>query len=189
MLPIISKVTPAFPQDEEHPVFFLDRDDTLIPDHAYLSDPDGVELLPNAAKGLRLLRDNGYRLILVSNQSGVGRGLITLEQLDAVHNRLVEILAGEGITLDAAYLCPHAPSEECPCRKPLTGLIDAAKRDFLIPAGSAMAGDKPADIQLARNAGLTAIQIRCPKRPGDLQADYSADDLLDAAEWLVNSKK
>ncbi|MCQ2396747.1 MAG: HAD family hydrolase [Lentisphaeria bacterium] len=186
MRPLIKYLAPVFPQAEEHPVFFLDRDDTLIPDHAYLSDPDGVELLPNAAEGLKLLREKGYRLVLVSNQSGVGRGLITMEQLAAVHARLVQILAENGVALDAAYLCPHAPSEECACRKPLTGLIDAARKDFAIPQGSVMAGDKAADIQLARNAGLVAIQIRCPKRPGDLQADYAADDLLDAAKWLAN---
>jgi D-glycero-D-manno-heptose 1,7-bisphosphate phosphatase len=180
-------LTPVTPPAEPHPALFLDRDDTLIPDVPYLRDPSKVRLFPNALEGLRLLRDSGYRLILVSNQSGVGRGLIAPEELRAVHARLVELLREGGVELDAAYFCPHRPEDACRCRKPGIGMLEEARRDFVIlNEGSAMAGDREADLLMAKNGGLTAIQVLSAGRAPLPQADHHAADLFAAAQWLLS---
>ncbi len=182
----LKHLAPVTPPTEPRPALFLDRDDTLIPDVPYLRDPSKVQLFPQALEGLRLLREAGYRLILVSNQSGVGRGLIAPEELRAVHARLVELLREGGVALDAAYFCPHRPEDACPCRKPGIGMLEEARRDFVIlNEGSAMAGDREADLQMAKNGGLTAIQILSAGRAPLPLADHHADDLLAAAQWLL----
>ena len=185
--PCLRLPPPLPPQEEPRPAFFLDRDDTLIPDVPYLRDPAGVRLFPRSAAALRLLRKAGYRLLLLSNQSGVGRGLIRPEELRAVHRRLQELLQEEGVALDGAYFCPHAPEEQCLCRKPAPGLLQAALEDFpTLLEASALAGDRSADILLAHNAGIPAIQIRREGAPRLPQADFLADDLWEAPQWLLN---
>ncbi|MGN0867849.1 MAG: D-glycero-alpha-D-manno-heptose-1,7-bisphosphate 7-phosphatase [Oligosphaeraceae bacterium] len=185
-LSCLKLLTPVFPRQEARPAFFLDRDDTLIPDVPYLREPEGVRLFPRSAPALRLLRQAGYRLILVSNQSGVGRGLIRPDQLWAVHRRLQELLQAEGVQLDGAYFCPHAPEERCPCRKPSPGMLQAALEDFpTLKEESALAGDRSADILLAKAGGLAAIQIHREGADPLPQADAQAQDLWEAAQWLL----
>lgn len=139
----------------------LDRDGTLMIDTGYPKHPDEVRLLPNALTAMRRLRDAGYRLILVSNQSGIGRGLVTPEQARAVHERLVERLAEHGLELDASYYCPHAPEDDCECRKPAPGmLLRAAREHGLDLARSFMVGDKPGDVEAGRRAGCRGLLIR-----------------------------
>ena len=126
---------------------FIDRDDTLIVDKEYLSDPAGVEFPKGAIDGLKRLRDAGYGIILITNQSGIGRGYFTENDLTAVHNRLKELLAAEGLKLAAIYYCPHAPDANCNCRKPKTGMLEAACKDFDINLKTtAMFGDSKVDI-------------------------------------------
>ena len=145
---------------------FLDRDGTLIDDVGYISDPEDVRLVPGAGDALRALRDAGFRLVVISNQSGLGRGLITQEQADAVHQRFVEELERAGAQIDAAYYCPHAPEEGCDCRKPLPGLlIDAACELGLDLERSFMVGNSDVDVAAGEAAGARAI----------LLADSSAD--------------
>ena len=175
---MISIVTPQIPAGQSAPALFLDRDDTLMVNHPYLGDPALVELFPFACEGLKAFRAAGFRLIVVSNQSGLARGFFTHEQLMAVTGRLVELLAQGGVALDAIYYCPHAPAENCECRKPRTGLIEAACRDFKIDlAKSLMVGDKAADIALAQNAHLAAAQF-LPKE---------GEALLPGASWHCRS--
>lgn len=182
----LALLTPVFPASEAHPVFFLDRDDTLIPDRPYRNTPDGMALFPHAGEGLRRLRNAGFRLILLSNQSGIGRGRITLDQLQAIHKRMEELLAAEAVQLDAAFYCPHTPDDHCTCRKPHPGMIQAAQKYMALDLSrAAMIGDKPADIQLARNAGITPIQLFLPGRECLTDAAYTATDLLDAAKWFL----
>ncbi|MBQ6470339.1 MAG: HAD family hydrolase [Victivallales bacterium] len=158
---------------DKHPFVFIDRDDTLIYDHPYLNTPDGVELTPGAGTALKELRQLGFRVIMLTNQSGIGRGLVTLPQLEAIHARLREMLQQEGAELDAIYFCPHRPEDGCDCRKPATGMLRQACRDFAIDvAHSAMIGDRIADIQMGRSFGLTTVQLRLT---GSSQADHGAD--------------
>jgi len=145
------------------PAVFLDRDGTLIHDVGYISDPADVRLVPAAADALRALRDAGFRLVVISNQSGLGRGLVTQEQADAVHRRFVEELERAGAQIDAAYYCPHAPDEDCRCRKPLPGLIlDAARELGLDLARSVMVGNSEVDVSAGEAAGARAILLDEP---------------------------
>ncbi len=144
----------------------------------YLSDPSRVALFAGAVEGLLRFREAGWRLIVVSNQSGLARGYFTREQLSAVTDRLAELLAAGGVVLDAIYYCPHGPDDGCDCRKPRLGMIEAACRDFAIDlAKSWMVGDKAADLELAQNAHLHAAQF-LPKEDSQL---------LPGAEFAVRS--
>ncbi|HEU4563283.1 MAG TPA: HAD family hydrolase [Gemmatimonadaceae bacterium] len=122
--------------DELRPAAFLDRDGTLIHDRHYISRADDVELLPGASAAVRALNDAGVPVILVSNQSGIGRGYFTRAEYERVHARLAALLAEEGARLDAVYICPHAPPPRgepaCECRKPGTLLFRQAARDHAI---------------------------------------------------------
>lgn len=139
---------------------FLDRDGTLIDDVGYISDPADVRLVPGAADALQALRAAGFRLVVASNQSGLGRGLITQEQADAVHQRFVEELERSGGQIDAAYYCPHAPEERCDCRKPLPGLIvDAARELELDLERSFMVGNSQVDVAAGKAAGCRTILL------------------------------
>lgn len=108
------------------PAVFLDRDGTIIVDRHYLGDPDGVELIAGAAEAIARLNRAGIPVVLVTNQSGIGRGLFTPADFDAVQSRLDEELARAGARLDAVYHCPHSPAAGCECRKPAAGLFERA---------------------------------------------------------------
>ncbi|WP_419787455.1 D-glycero-alpha-D-manno-heptose-1,7-bisphosphate 7-phosphatase [Pseudodesulfovibrio sp.] len=170
----------------------LDRDGTIIYDRHYLSDPEGVELLPGAAEGLRRLIDLGLGLVVVSNQSGVGRGYFDEASVQACNSRMAELLAPYGVTFEGMYWCPHTPEEECDCRKPEPGLIQRAARELdFDPAASFMVGDKIADMGVGRNAGAATILVRTGKgadheaRCRDL-ADFVEDDLRGVADRIAS---
>jgi D-glycero-D-manno-heptose 1,7-bisphosphate phosphatase len=170
----------------ERPYILLDRDGTVIAEKHYLSDPAQVELLPGAADGLRLLQEAGYGLVLITNQSGIGRGMFTQQDLERVHARLEELLAAEGVHLDGIYSCPHAPEEDCDCRKPRTKLVRDAARDFGFNLTETwVVGDKLADIDLARNAGARSILVRTgygqDAEAKGAKADVVVDGLREAA--------
>ena len=139
----------------------LDRDGTLIEECHYLCEPEKVRLLPGVAEGLLMLRSLHMGLIMVTNQSGIGRGYFDDAAVDAVHRRLAELLGREGVALDGIYICPHAPEEECSCRKPLPGLALAAASDHGFNTAEAFViGDKACDVELAVNIGATPILVR-----------------------------
>jgi D-glycero-D-manno-heptose 1,7-bisphosphate phosphatase len=149
---------------------FLDRDGTLILDTGYPSDPDEVVLLPGVSKVLRAVRDLGFQLVIISNQSGIGRGLVGPEQAALVQARVESLLAGAGVRFEAVYACPHVPSDRCRCRKPSPGLIFKAQADLdLDLANSVMIGDKLTDVQAGKAAGCRTILFR-------ETADQTADE-------------
>lgn len=164
-------------------VALVDRDGTIIEDRHYLSDPDEVTLLPGAAAGLRRLAQAGVRLVVISNQSGVARGKITPAQLAAVNRRMNDLLAAEMVTLDGILVCPHAPEDDCPCRKPREGLArEAAGRLGLDLAAAIVVGDKPADVGLARRLGVPAFLVgtgdgAATLRSRAVSADYAVENL------------
>ena len=136
---------------------FLDRDGTIIHDRKYLADPDGVALIDGAVPALLEWRARGFLLVVVSNQSGVGRGLITLDAHVRVAERFTRVLADAGVTLDGVYYCLHAPNDGCECRKPLPGLIVRAARELEIDlTASLVIGDKSSDVAAGRAAGCEA---------------------------------
>lgn len=136
---------------------FLDRDGTIIFDPGYLRVPDDVRLLAGAAEGLADVRSSGFELVLISNRAGVGRGLITPAQADAVHRAVVEVLAHHDIELLGAYYCDHAPWSGCECRKPGDALLHRAADELGIDLGrSIMIGNEPTDIEAGQKAGCDA---------------------------------
>ena len=169
----------------------LDRDGTINVEREYLSDPAGVELLPNAIAGLRRLRAQGFGLIVISNQAGVGRGYFTMADVNAVNARLAALLREAGVTLDGIYVCPHKPDDGCACRKPAPGLIQQAAREHgFDPRDCVMIGDKAIDIETGRQVGARTVLVRTGygrafEARGDVRADHVADDLLDAANILA----
>jgi histidinol-phosphate phosphatase family protein len=137
---------------------FLDRDGVIIEDTGYLRDPSEVRLMPGAGACLRRLDEAGFELILVSNQSGVGRGLITRAQATAVHDATVAALADAGVGLSACYYCFHAPAEACACRKPSPAMIEAAAAERnLETAACFLIGDRSTDIEAGQRAGCRTI--------------------------------
>ena len=126
-----------------------------MPDLHYLGDPERVEVFRGVSEALRLARAHGYRVVCVTNQSGIGRGLYTEEDVDRVHRRLSERLAAEGARVDAFYFCPPVPEAHCPCRKPGTALFVRANEELGIDAASsAIAGDRWLDMEAGRRMGL-----------------------------------
>lgn len=142
------------------PAILLDRDGTLIVDTGYLSNAADVRLLPGAAEALRRLRAMGYALVVVSNQSGVGRGLTSAPEAAAVDQRFRELFSAAGIEFDAVYYCPHPPDAGCDCRKPEPGLLLAAQQELGLDLGASfMAGDRLADVAAGRNAGARGVLV------------------------------
>ena len=140
------------------PAIFLDRDGTLIVDPGYPKDPELVELLPGVVEALRRFRDAGFALVVISNQAGVGRGILTLQQAQAVHERFLLLFGEQGITFDDVRYCFHAPEAGCACRKPAPGMIlaSAARHGWDLPR-SYMIGDKPSDVEAGRAAGCVGL--------------------------------
>jgi D-glycero-D-manno-heptose 1,7-bisphosphate phosphatase len=182
------------------PAVFLDRDGTVIAHVHYLSDPADVRLLPGAAEALAKLRAAGFACVLITNQSGIGRGMYTEEQLRQVHDEMTRQLAIFGVSLDGIYFCPEAPVGEGddptvidhPDRKPGPGMLVGAARELgLDLSASWMIGDMISDVLAGVNAGcLGSVLVRTgkvPPAPGDYPgiAYHSAADLLAAATLIL----
>jgi histidinol-phosphate phosphatase family protein len=147
---------------------FLDRDGTLIEDRHYLGDPDGVVLLPGAAAAVRALNGAGVATVVVTNQSGIARGLLTAADYERVAARTVERFAAEGARIDAAYHCPHHPSVDgpCACRKPGTLLYERAASELgLDLARSLFVGDRWRDVAPALALGGLGVLVTGPDTP------------------------
>lgn len=176
----------------------LDRDGTIIVERHYLSDPAGMELLPGTVAGLRRLQAMGFGLAVITNQSGLGRGYFTQAMLDAVHERMMDLLDHHAIRLDGIYCCPHTPEDRCACRKPRPGLVHRAAAEWgFDPAAAVMIGDKPCDIEAGRAAGTTTFLVRTgygaqvAQQPiaagGAARPDYIVDDLDQAAKVIART--
>ncbi|MFZ1700388.1 MAG: HAD family hydrolase [Pyrinomonadaceae bacterium] len=141
----------------KQPAVFLDRDGTLIEEVNYLSCVEDLRLFPFTASSVKLLKDNGFLVIVVTNQSGIGRGIYTEQDMHAVHDAIQNELSG---AIDAFYFCPHMPSEGCECRKPGLGMIAAAMRDFEIDMDrSWMIGDKRIDVETGQSANISTALV------------------------------
>ena len=185
------------------PAAFLDRDGTIIEDPGYLRDPEGIRFIPGAIDALRALQGAGYRLVLVTNQAGVARGLLTEDDVRRVNGRLAALLAEVGVHLDRIYYCPHHPDHgppeyrrECDCRKPKPGMVHRAIREFgLDPSRSVAIGDHVSDAALAQAfPGMVGIMLRTGHgaeqwqkiREGALELpEHVADDLRAAVAWFL----
>lgn len=171
---------------------FLDRDGTLNPDPGYISNPEQFELFSGVGQALLRLQQAGYLLVLITNQSGIARGLFNHSQLGAVHEKLEQLLAKDGVRLSGIYYCPHHPDfpdaegvAACDCRKPAPALIHRAIEDLKIdPENSFMVGDKVSDVELGLNAGVTPIFIG-KKAPEKHPGIVAFSSLTEAVDWLL----
>ncbi|OIO09989.1 MAG: hypothetical protein AUJ52_05510 [Elusimicrobia bacterium CG1_02_63_36] len=176
-------------------VVFLDRDGTLIHDRPghYLTRPESLRLYRDTPAALKLLRAAGFRLVVVSNQSGLGRGYLTRAVLDRIHARLKRELTARGAKLDGIYFCPHRPDEGCRCRKPNPSLAKRAARDLgLTLEGAAVVGDKKADVDLGRALGAATVLLQTghgrdqrARYGRKIRPTHEARGLLQAARWIV----
>ena len=138
----------------------IDRDGTLIKDKHYLSNPDEIELLPGVVSALRQLNQLGAKLYIVTNQSGIGRGYFDLNSYKACEARLNEMLSAQGIMVEHTAFCPHAPEENCLCRKPALGMWnEIAHRYALCPTKAIMIGDKMDDVSFGLNCNFAATVL------------------------------
>lgn len=165
----------------------LDRDGTIIVERHYLSDPNQVELLPNAVAGMRRMLELGLGLVVLTNQAQIGRGKLRERQLQRIHLRMTKLLAQAGVQLSGIYHCPHAPSAACDCRKPLPALLERAGRvhGFRV-TDSFVVGDKWSDIELGQRVGATTLRVRTgygsrPEQAAKATANFVVDDLLSAS--------
>ena len=172
------------------PFILLDRDGTLNVEKHYLSDPDQLALFPGTGSALKRLRELGYGLAVLTNQSGVGRGYFGLDAVERVHDRLRELLAADGASVDGIFVCPHGPDEACDCRKPLPGLAEQARAEFgFDPQRAVMIGDKAADIGLGQAIGAATILVRTgwgadAEKAQECDPDVIVDDLEGAVRWI-----
>lgn len=163
---------------------FLDRDGTIIEDAHYPRDPAVVKLLPNAVAGMKRMREKGYYLFVVSNQSGVGRGIISMPEFKAVHKRVCELLQAEAVEIAEFGYCFHTPEEGCGCRKPQTGLLPREYQGYPLDwTKSFTIGDKTSDAELGRKMGGTG----CLLSSNDADGYPHYRDLLALAEALPNA--
>jgi len=182
--------------DDERPALFLDRDGVMIVDRNYLSEPSEVEIIPGAIESMLAAQKAGYLLIGVSNQSGLGRGMFTADELEAVMDRFYELLADSGVILDAFYYCPHAPDANCGCRKPRPGLLDEAVSDFRWNRSrSWVVGDKLSDVKLGIDSGMNGALVRtghgleqeskCVREYGQNDSVLVCNDISDAINQIL----
>ncbi len=173
---------------------FLDKDGTIVEDVGYMNSHRQVKLFPGSAAAIKKLNEAGYKVIIISNQAGVARGLVTEDMIQTIDKTINKQLLSGGAHLDATYYCPHHPEhghypykQACECRKPKTGLIDKAQKKFdLDLTSSFMIGDKATDIECGRQAGIKTIMVKTGYGEVDkAKPDHVADNLAGAVEWLL----
>lgn len=170
-------------------VLILDRDGTLIEERHYLSDPAGVALLPGVGAALREARRLDLGLLVVTNQSGVGRGYFSLDRLAEIHDRLQYLLAEESVELDGIYFCPHTPADDCRCRKPRPGMVEQAAREHgFDPSDAYVVGDKRCDVELGQATGATTFLVRTGYGATEAaNPEISPDAVVDGLPEVVES--
>ncbi len=173
---------------KKRPAIFLDRDGTLIEEVNYLSRVEDLRVFPFTAKALGTLKESGFLTVVVTNQSGIGRGIYDEQAMHAIHRA---IQAEVNNTIDAVYFCPHLPCDGCNCRKPLTGMIDTAVADLDIDIErSWMIGDKRVDVEVGRRVGARTAMVltgygRQHRSDLEFEPDLIADDLSMVASEIV----
>lgn len=174
------------------PAVFLDRDGVINVEVSYLGDPARFQLLPGVAAAIRRLNQAGLPVIVVTNQSGIGRGYYSLAAMTAVHQRLDAELAAAGAHVDALYFCPHRPEDGCSCRKPAPGMfVQAASELGVDLARSVIIGDKFSDLVAGKAVGCRGVLVLTGHgaeeraRGGPLEPEYVAADLPGAVDWWL----
>jgi len=166
---------------------FLDRDGTMVRDVHYCSRVEDFELLPSVSEAVKLLNDDGFKVVVVTNQSGIARGYFTEEVLAKIHEKMKLELAKGGASVDGIYYCPHHPDDNCGCRKPKTTLFLKAVKDFDIDLGkSFVVGDMPMDIEAGKSLGCRTVLIGNSNKRGGIgcSPDCVSHTLFGATRWI-----
>lgn len=176
---------------EKRRFVLLDRDGTVIFERNYLSNPDHIELLPGVSDALKEFKKLGLGLLIITNQSGIGRKYFDLSTLEKIHQKLTNLLLKEGVVLDDIYFCPHTPKDNCLCRKPKVELVKkAAKKHNFDPKLCFVIGDNKGDIELGKNIGATTILVRTGYgrqiEKEKINPDYVVDNLEDVLPIIKN---
>jgi len=181
------------------PAVFLDRDGTIAEEVGYLNHASRFRMFPFVAAAIKRLTEARLPVIVVTNQSGVGRGYFPESLVHEVNELMTHQLAEVGAKLHAIYYCPHISAENCNCRKPRTGMLDRASQEHALDLRrSFVVGDRYGDVELARNARARSILVRTGYGEGELawhaakwpaQPDFIADDLTQAADWILRQQK
>ena len=175
-------------------VVFIDRDGTISrdsPDH--IKSWDEVHFFPNTKPGIKLLNDNGFNIIIITNQSVIARGMVTKKELDYIHKKMVEELEAYGCKIFKIYYCPHHPDDGCNCRKPKPGLLlKAAEENNIDTSKSYMVGDRMMDVEAGKKVNCKTVLISSDLdnkefKNNGLKPDYIAQDLLGAGKWIVKN--
>jgi D-glycero-D-manno-heptose 1,7-bisphosphate phosphatase len=175
-------------ENRKSPAIFIDRDGTLIEEVNFLSRVEDLRFFSYTAEGIRLLKENGFLVIVVTNQSGIGRGIFGEEAMHRIHDKIQKDLTE---TLDSFYFCPHLPTDGCHCRKPNLGMIEAACADFAIDLeNSWIIGDKAIDVETGFNAGIKTALVLTGYGQEALKTlegtpDVIAEDLLEAVNKII----
>lgn len=177
------------------PAVFVDRDGVICENRAdYVKSWTEFAFIPGSIEALASLSNAGMRVFIVTNQSAVGRGHISRRQLDVIHEKMLDVLAGAGAKIEGILVCPHHPDDRCDCRKPKPGLLtDAALRFKVSLDGSVMVGDHRDDIEAGAAAGCETVLVKtgrgaqtvAERRWGAAKPGFVADDLVDAAIWIL----
>ncbi|HEY6270053.1 MAG TPA: HAD family hydrolase [Candidatus Acidoferrum sp.] len=186
-------------QSPLHPAVFLDRDGTIAEEVGYLNHASRFRMFPFVAAAIQRLNEAGLPVIVVTNQSGVGRGYFPESLVLTVNELMTRQLAEVGARIDAIYYCPHVSAGNCSCRKPKTGMLDRAAQELdLDLQRSFVVGDRYGDMELARNARARSILVRTGYGEGELawhaanwpaQPDFVAENLAQAADWILRQPK
>lgn len=174
---------------------FLDRDGTINVDIGYLGDPDDLIIIRRAGKGIKLLKDKGFFVFIVTNQSGIARKYFSRKDLKAVNDKILSELGKDRVKIDGIACCPHHPRQKCRCRKPSPKMVkDLARKHNISLERSFFVGDKLIDVQTGKNAGCRTVLIDTEmtalieNEEDWAQPDFVARDLLEAARWIIKKK-
>lgn len=176
-----------------HKAVFLDRDGTIARDVQYCSRVEDFVLFPGAPGAIRMLNEKGFKVLVITNQSGIARGFFSEDILSQIHQKMTQELLSAGARLDGIYYCSHKADDGCGCRKPEIGLFQRAVQDFDIDlASSCVVGDSRSDIEAGKKLGCKTVLVTTGLNKGKLDAgapspDFVAQDLLAAARWIVAS--
>lgn len=197
---IIEKIKDVYGNNNspKRPAVFLDRDGTIIVDKHYQKDPAQLEFIPGSIDALKRLQDAGYRLIILTNQSGIARGMFTEVEAERFSQAFITKLSDSGVRLDAVYFCPHHPEAKiaqfkkaCSCRKPKPGMaIQALQEHSILLENSFVIGDKTVDVALGPSLGIPSILVKTGKAGQDKECEvkpaFEAKDLQEAADWILS---
>jgi len=175
---------------------FLDRDGVICENVEYMSRPSQLKIIPKVPEAIKLLNENGFRVVVVTNQSGIARGYLTEKDLEKIHKKMIKILDKNGAKIDSIYYCPHLPDgvikkyrKECNCRKPKPGMLIRAEKELSLDLKkSFMVGDSMSDIQAGKKVDCMSILISNSENKdenGEIKPDFVASNLLEAVNFIL----